>query len=1079
MPRPVRPLALAGALAAGAALAAAPALALDPGRAVTQYRSEVFQTRDGLPQSSAEALVQDRTGYLWIGTQEGLARFDGVRFAVFDKASIPALRHNRILCLLLDGQGTLWMGTEGGGLTARAEGRFRTLTTADGLPDDIVRALAPGPAGTLWVGTANGLARWDGRALEKVVPGDSLPSREVRALAGGGGGDLWIGTSSGLARLRAGALETTPIADSVAALYPEGDSLWVGTSRGLVRLRGGEVVERVGRKDGLPSDAVLSILRDTDGNLWIGTSAGLARRTPAGTVTSYTTADGLPNGIVLALLEDREGSLWVGTQDGGMERLSDASFVPFGRREGLTSDVVWPVLEDRSGALWAGTDAGGLNVLRAGVWHALTTADGLPSNSIQALWEAPDGALWVGTRGGGVAVLAGGKVVRVIRAGPGGLGSDSVSVIAGTRDGSVWIGTRGGGVTRLAPDGSMLTLGEPEGLLNTTVFCLLEDRAGSLWIGTNGGGLFRWDGQRLHRTSTRDGLSIDIVNTLREDPDGTLWIGTYGGGLNRLRSGRITAFTTRDGLFDDAIFSILDDGRGNLWMSCNKGVFRVERARLEARAAGGTAPLRCVGFGVADGMRNRECNGANSPTGFRGRDGRLWFPTIEGLVAVDPAHLSVNHVAPHPVLEEVRVDGVSRDPLTPLVVRGGAGRVDFQYTAPSFRESSRVTFHVRLEGVDPAPIDVGTRRTATYTNLGPGTYVLRVAAANEDGVMGAEEARFSLEVEPRFRQTVWFWLLVSAAAVGLAVSAYRVRVSRLTARQEALERLVAQRTASVTEEKERAEAALAEAERQRVLAQAARAEAEEANRQKSAFLAATSHELRTPLNAIIGYSEMLGEEAVERGLFELSPDVDRIRAAGKHLLALLDDILDLERLEAGRLELAPETFALAPFLEGVAATVRPLVERNGNDLAVVGLDGAGVLTADPRRLRQVLLNLLGNAAKFTDRGVVELSAAREGTGVEERVVLRVRDTGIGMTPEQVARLFRPFVQADATISSRYGGSGLGLVITRRLCRMMGGDVLVESVPGRGSVFTVTLPATPPAAPAPAAAPGADGEGGPR
>lgn len=1039
-------------------LTAAPAEALDPGKAISQYRHEVWGVREGLPQSSAEALAQTRDGYLWIGTQEGLARFDGVRFVVWDKASAPELRHNRVVALLEDRSGRLWLGTEGGGLSVLQDGTIRTFGRSEGLGSDIVRSLAEDGAGTLWIGTETGLAARAGGSFETREASSGLPGGAVRAVAVDEAGVVWAGTDRGLFRRSGRRFVTTGVTDAVQSIHAGADgTLVVGTAHGLRLLREGRV-EALGRADGLPGEVVNCALRDRRGTLWIGTSGGLARWA-GGRLSAFTLREGLPAPNVLALLEDREGTLWVGTQDGGLNKLSDASFTPWGAAEGLSADIAWAVFVDRDGAVWSGTDSAGVNVRRGDRVTTIGTAEGLAAPGVQAIWQAPDGAVWLGTRGGGVSIVRQGRVVRTLRRADG-LASDSICAITGTRDGSVFLGGRGGGLTRIGPDGTYRRWGAGEGLRNETVHALLPDRDGNLWIGTNGGGLFRFDDGRFTRFGREQGLSIEIVNTIHEAEDGTLWVGTYGGGLNRFRDGLFSAVTTREGLYDDAVFAILPDGQGNLWISCNRGIYAVSLRELDAVARGAARRVRCRPFGVEDGMRNRECNGANQPAGARGPDGRLHFPTIEGIVTVDPAGLFRNPVPPPVHVELVKVDDVVESARSFLELAPGARRFEFQYTAPSLRVPSRVVFRVRLEGVDADWVEVGTRRTAWYTSLSPGSYTFRVAAANESGVWNESEASFAFRLKPRLDQRPFFWLVVGTVALAVAYTGYRFRVAQLEVRERELVEVVEERTRSLREEKERTERALAEAERQRERAEEAGRAAEEANRTKSDFLAMTSHELRTPLNAILGYSELLMEEISERRLPGLAEDVEKVHSAGRHLLGLINDLLDLSRLEAGKLELSVEETELAPLLAGVVTTMRPLVERNRNRFVVEGADGAGRLVTDPTRLRQVLLNLLANAGKFTHDGEVAFRVQRLAGPEGGRVRFSVTDTGIGMTEEQVGRLFRAFEQADPQVARRFGGTGLGLVITRRLARMMGGDVFVESRPGEGSTFVVELPERP-------------------
>jgi len=1034
-------------------LAAAPATALDPERAVTQYRHQVWNTAEGLPQSSVESIVQTRDGYLWLGTQEGLARFDGVRFVVFDRGNTRALRHNRVTSLVEDRDGGLWIGTEGGGVTRLAGGVFTTYTTDQGLPNDRIRALAVDDGGVLWVGTDEGLARSAPGGF--VVP-EGAPRDRVDALLVTRGPGLLAGSSSGLyrrVRERFERFEPPGLPEGpVHALWEDAFRvLWVGARAGLVVVRDGAASRWDG---GLSGRTVKSMKGDRHGSLWVGTEeGGLTRIARGGRVSTYTAADGLSNNIALTILEDREGNLWVGTQDGGLNRFSDGRFVTWTTREGLAGDIVWPVYGDREGSLWVGTSSRGLSRMRQGrVVASYGTKDGLPSNAIQSLVEDQDGTLWIGTRGGGLARRREGRFSVLERPLPG----PSVSALCAARDRSLWIGLRGGGLCRLK-DGVLTTYGPAEGLPPSGVHFLHEARDGSLWIATNGHGLVRFRGGRFEQFTVKDGLSSDIVNTLHEDADGTLWVGTYGGGLVRLQAGRFRPFTTAHGLYDDAIFSILDDGRGNLWMSCNKGVFRVSRKELADLDRKLVASLHPVSYGVEDGMRNRECNGANQPAGWRASDGRLYFPTIEGLVAVDPARIEANPVPPPVVLEQVVADGAARPAGSDLVLGPGTEGLEFHYTAPSFVSPGRVRFRYRLEGLDRDWIEAGTRRIAYYTRVPPGEYRFVVKAANEDGVWNEAGASLAVRLRPRLYQTRAFAIACSLAVGLLAFGAHRLRIRRLQSRERDLMALVEQRTKSLTEEKEKTLEALFDAERRKEFAQEAMAVAEEANHMKSEFLANTSHELRTPLNAIIGYSEILEEDAERTGQQAFLADLKRIQVSARHLLGLINDILDLSRIEAGKMSLHLETFPVAEVLQDVAVTVAPLLARNGNTLEMPALDGLGEMHSDPTRVRQVLLNLAGNATKFTQGGRVRLQVERQAGTDGAFVLFRVSDTGIGMTPEQVARLFQPFTQADSSTTRRYGGTGLGLAISRRLCRMLGGDVTVESDSGKGSTFTVRLP----------------------
>ncbi len=777
-----------------------PALALDPARRTTQYVTDAWTQDDGLPQNGVNAIAQTPDGYLWLGTEEGLVRFDGARFTVFDRRTTPEIRNNFIMALHADRAGDLWIGTFGGGLLRLRKGRFELFTKKDGLSNDRIRSIHEDRAGTIWIATGGGgLSKYEKGRFSALTTKDGLASDRVWSVAEDARGRLVIGTfGGGLQFLEGGVLSAQSLGPVAAAAFVrpvcldrEGN-LWVGTDGGgLYRIRKGEV-RSFGVAEGLTSPLVRALCADRNGNLWVGTDGAGLFRYQGGRFEPFTTKDGLANDFILSLFEDREGSLWIGTSGGGLARLRDGKLTNLTTRQGLGHDVVRAVIEDHAGALWAGTTGGGVTRFADGKATTLRTADGLVSDLVFALHEDRAGRLWIGTDGAGVNVLERGRLRRLTTAD--GLVNDRIRAICDDRDGNVWIGTISG-LSRYR-DGSFTSFTTKEGLAGSAVRSLLSGRDGSLWIGTDGGGLGRLKDGKFSSWKTADGLSSARVFSLHEDERGTLWIGTSGGGLNRLSGGKLRAITSADGLLDDVVFQILDDGAGFLWMSCNRGIFRVSRDELDRFADGHLSRVKSQAFGRSDGMASAECSGG-SPAGWRTRDGRLFFPTIKGVTSVDPARLTTNRIVPSVLVEELLVDGRPVPIGDGLRLEPGTERLELHYTATSLRVPQKVRFRYRLEGFDRDWVDAGTRRSATYTNLPHGPYTFHVVACNDDDLWNEKGAIFAFSMQPHYYQTWWFYSLCALGVAAVGAGIQQARVGQLKTRQRELVRLVDEKTNDV------------------------------------------------------------------------------------------------------------------------------------------------------------------------------------------------------------------------------------------------------------------------------------------
>ena len=786
-----------GAVALYLILALAPTLAraLDPVLAPTQYELDSWNTDRGLPQNSVLGFAQTPDGYVWLATQEGLARFDGVRFVTFDTRSTPALPHNWILTLLPARDRGLWIGTAGG-LARLRDGSVESWHAKDGLPNEAVTGIVEDDDGTLWLTTfGGGLARMRGGKIETIIDAATAGDGRLRMVVRGPDGALWItANTAGLMRFDGAHVEhfgreqglDAPAANRL--LFDADGTLWVSTTQGLFARRG-ERFERV-----LPDEKALAaqvrvLARDRAGNLYAGSDAGLLRIRDKH-VARLTRADGLADDQVRSLFEDRDGDLWVGTFSGGASRLHDPRFLALGAREGLPVDDVWSVLEARDGALWIGTQGGGL--VRRGADGALERigeAQGLLSKRVTALAEDAAGALWIGTQEFGVARLANGRVEQFRQAQ--GLAGDSVSALAVDADGAVWVA--GSGLSRIR-DGRVERFGAEQGLPEGVLDALLVARDGTLWIGSEIAGLVHRRDARFEVFGKDAGLKSLHVMALHESDDGAIWLGTNGGGLHRFLDGHARALGAAQGLFDDLAYVVIEDERHALWMSCNRGLYRVARADAEAVMRGDAARVTSTVYDRRDGLRTSEFNGGAQPSGLRTRDGTLWFASIKGAVGVEPARLASTDAAPAVIVEQVVVDGIERaledrSPLSAL-----RRNLDIAYTAPSFRHPERVRFRYQLEGYDAGWVDAGTRRVAYYTALPPGDYVFRVGASDERGAFTGPVASWSFTQKPRIYQTAWFYALVAAGILGMIALWMRLHARRAARREVALARLVDERT---------------------------------------------------------------------------------------------------------------------------------------------------------------------------------------------------------------------------------------------------------------------------------------------
>ena len=906
----------------------------------SRYRFDQWTTDDGLPQNSVREICQTRDGYLWFTTFDGLVRFDGVRFSVFQKANTPGIPGNRFISLVEARDGDLWASLETGPLVRKHGELFTSYDTRHGLPagparlgdDDQGRMVATYTSYT-WgkqPGTLDSLHasayRWTGERFEPAPELNfSVDRPEPLMMVRCASGDTWQSFPSRVVHRRGnGKLE----------VYEEGKSL-PGKTRSLVWGNG-------------PVPDVLTT--DSSGRLF---------RTRLTAGTSELLSDRLPEGLWKlfgSFSTDSDGTCWIAS-DQGLLRL---------RRQPVTTLGDWetyPILERLDGSVWLGTAEHGLQRLKDGVLTREAARDdpalAFAGGAVTSLYEDRAGRLWVN----GFARLSPGD--PLVNEWPGAFEPGLVWAVAEDGAGALWRGTDAGVIRTL--DGVHTRFTTKDGLAGDDTKVIVGDGHGGLWLGGAGGITHYRDG-RFTAFTEKDGLAGSTVRALKVDPDGTLWIGTYDSGLGRLEKGRFTRYTAQDGLFDNGVFQILEDGAGWFWMSSNRGLYRVRRKDLEDFAAGSIKAISCRAYGRRDGLPSAECNGGRWPAGVRTRDGRLWFPTVRGVAIVDPATSKVDTEPPRVVIEEMRLDRrpvAVRDEEGAVRVLPGHDSFEVQYTALRLVDPENLRFRYRLEGADHGWVEAGTRRVAYYSLVPPGRYTFRVVAANADGVWSEVGASLRIVVVPSYHQTWWFRALLALLAVAAVAAAWRYRLAKIRQVHEAREHFAGQLIRSQESERKRIAAELHDSLGQQLLIVRHRA-------QLGQRAAEAAPELAREYPGILEQFASIEASAGD--------SIEEVRGIAQNLRPYLLDSLGL-------------TKALEVMIEQVAATKRmrlvaqllPLDDLFGKDDAIT--------------LYRIVQESLNNAVKHS--GATEARVEVDRT--RQSVSVTVRDDGRGFLADSAAR----------------------------------------------------------------------------
>jgi signal transduction histidine kinase/ligand-binding sensor domain-containing protein len=966
-----------------------------------QYRFDVWTTDDGLPQNAVYGVQQTRDGYLWFTTLDGLVRFDGVRFTVFDKTNTPGIISTRFRALREDSAGVLWAGTEDGILTRYKDGRFTSFRLNESGPQSQIVSIQEEAPGELLIKAHTGLFHWRNEEIHQDTRNLGVP--ELLQVHLGRSGTEWIMQSRGVLRgFRDGQQFTWPAPNlgqlSEMMLYEDREGgVWIsGTLAGLFRVKDGKLTEYTHQK-GFSLTWVNDICEDSRGNLWLAThDAGLVRYHD-GVFTPFGATHGLPPKPLRKIYADREGTLWLGS-DAGLIRVTPHIITAYSTADGLCTNNLYPIFQDRQGAIWLGgygdTSGSGLSKYSDGKLTSYSSREGLRPVLFESIAEDRDGTIWLGSIGE-LWQYREGRFVDASDRFALARGSAIFQAIYQGRSGALWFGTQMG-LARLQ-NGAWKFFTTADGLPGLDVKVIFETRDGQLWVGTYGG-LARFDGERFASWSEQDGLASNRIRSLYEDADGQLWIGTYDGGISRLTHDRIATITTRDGLYNNGVFQILEDERGFFWISSNRGIYRTSRQMLNELADGKTDHLFCTAFGKADGMFNVECNGGRQPAGIRARDGRLWFPTQAGVAIIDPGAVPFNPNPPPVVIEGCTLDGIAQEGSDTIRIRPGQINLEINYTGLSLIKSEQVQFKYRLAGLDDQWTNAGTRRTAYLSHLAPGEYHFQVIAANSDGVWNTGGATLRIIVVPPFYRTWWFMLVAVMMVATLLTLAYRRRILQLERARAAQETFSRQLLNSQERERKRIAAELHDSLGQSLVI----------IKNRAALSLSTPDDHHRAIEQLEEIDEAVGEaiDEVKEIAYNLRPfQLDRLGLT-KAIEALLKQVG------------AAQPLRITSTIDGIDGIFSPESEIN---------------------LYRIVQESLNNIVKHAAASEVNFVITRTTQIIE----VKISDNGKGFAPQAL-----PVAEP--------GRGGFGLTGLAERARIVGGKLSIQSAPGQGTVISLKI-----------------------
>jgi signal transduction histidine kinase/ligand-binding sensor domain-containing protein/AraC-like DNA-binding protein/DNA-binding NarL/FixJ family response regulator len=1006
-----------------------------------------FNKLQGLSKgTNVQSILEDKSGNLWLGTTGGALKYDGKNFTNFTKNQ--GLSNNIVSCLFEDKSGNLWFGTWGGGVTKYDGQNFTSFSSKEGLSSNYVFSINGDRNGNIWIGTLNGgVSKYDGKNFTYFTTKEGLGFNSVLSIIQDGKGNLWMGTDGGgVSKYDGKSFSNFTVKEGLShnivtcISEDKTGNLWFGTQGGGISKFDGQNFMHFTQKEGLPNDFVLSIIEDKTGSIWFSNWGGGVSKYDGQNFTHFTVLKGLPSSNIQSILEDKSGNMWFGTNGDGISRYNNQKVTKLTKKEGLDYNVT-SITEDKSGKLWFGTYGGGILQYDGQSFTKFGKKGSSYSSLVTSMITDHSGNLWFGTWDGGLFKYDGSFFTQfTVKEG---LSINRVTSIIEDKIGNLWIGTDFGGVSKY--DGkTFTTYTTNEGLGHNVISCIAEDKNGNLWFGTTGGGVTRYNGKNFMHFTEKQNFSNDILSIL-VDKNGNLWFGTLGLGVIKYDGKTFTYFTEKDGLMSNSVMSILEDKSGNLWFGTDAGLSKLTKAKqaeISEKTKRGIVIENnafFINYTAEDGFKEA------GKSIFEAKNGAIWVGTGDNLTVFQPKELMSDTTSPSLQLtnlaifnENIAWADLSHKKDISVKLENGVKLADFQFksvskwynvpkglslaynnnylsfhfTGITLQSPSLVKYQHQLEGLEDNWNALSSQNNATYGNLLPGTYTFKVKAFSKEGVR-SKELRYTFSIRPPWWQTWWAYICYVLLLGGTVYAFYQYKIKQRLQQAEAL-RL------------------------------------KELDEVKTRLYTNITHEFRTPLTVILG----MAQQVLNDPQLYLREGISMIIRNGQNLLSLVNQMLDLSKLESGKLVLHYQRADIVYFIRYIVESFHSLAQNKGVQLHFIPVSEPIITDFDEVRLQQIVSNLLSNAIKFTPKGGhVYVSSYINN----DKVVLKIKDTGIGITEADLPLIFDRFYQSDGTHTRQGEGTGIGLALTRELVKIMEGTIAAKNNKDKGAEFEVVFP----------------------